>query len=67
MKTTSITLELLFLTALIACLLGGIWLTVFDLGMKPKYERAIMMALAVIGCAAVAFFIVHLVSFYPAA
>jgi len=67
MKTTSITLELLFLTALMACLLGGIWLTVFDLGMKPKYERAIMMALAAIGCAAVVFFIVHLVSFYPAA
>lgn len=67
MKATSITLELLFLTAMIACLLAGFWLTVFDSGMKPKYERAIMMALAAIGCAAVVFFIVHLISFYPAA
>jgi len=67
MKNMSIIIEVFFLTALVACLLGGMWLTIFDLGLKPKYRRAVMMALAAVGCAAVAFFIAHLISFYPTA
>ena len=65
MKNMSIIIELFFLTILVACLLGGIWLTLFDLGLKSKYRRAVMMALTAVGCAAVAFFIAHLISFYP--
>ena len=61
----SIVVEALFLTALATCLLGGIWLTILDLGLKPKYGRAVMMALTAAGCAAVSFIIVHLISFYP--
>jgi hypothetical protein len=65
-RTMFIIVEVFFLTALMTCLLGGIWLTIFDLGLKPKYRRAIMMALVAMGCLAVAFFVVHLISFYPA-
>jgi hypothetical protein len=67
MKNMSIITEVFLLTALAACLLGGMWLTIFDLGLKPKYRRAVMMALAAAGCAAAAFFIAHLISFYPTA
>jgi hypothetical protein len=67
MKNMSIIIEVLFLTAIVACLLGGMWLTIFDLGLKPKYRRAVMMVLTAMGCAAVAFFIAHLISFYPTA
>jgi hypothetical protein len=66
MKNISIIIEVFFLTALVACLLGGMWLTIFDLGLKPKYRRVVMMALTAGGCAAVVFFIAHLISFYPA-
>ena len=58
--------EVFFLTILMSCLLGGLWLTLFDLGLKPKYRRAVVMALVAMGCLAVAFFAVHLISFYPA-
>jgi hypothetical protein len=67
MRNMSIIIEVFFLTALAVCLLGGMWLTVFDLGLKPEYGRAVMMALTAGGCAAVAFFIAHLISFYPTA
>ena len=67
MKNVFIVIELFFLTALVTCLLGGLWLTLFDLGLKPKYRRALMMALTAAGCAAVAFFIAHLISFSPTA
>jgi len=67
MKNMSVIIEVFFLTALVACLLGGMWLILFDLGLNSKYRSAVMMALAVVGCAAVAFFIAHLISFYPTA
>ena len=56
MRSMSIIVEVFFLTALVTCLLGGMWLAIFDLGLKPKYGRAVMMALTAGGCAAVAFF-----------
>jgi hypothetical protein len=67
MKNMSIIIEVFVLTAIVVCLLGGMWLTLFDLGLKPKYQRAVMMVLTAVGCVAVAFFIAHLISFYPTA
>lgn len=66
MRTISIIAELIFLSALLACSLGGLWLTGFDLGTKAKYRRAIRMALVAMGGLGVAFFVGHLISFYPA-
>ncbi len=51
---------------MVACLLTGLWLAGFDLGIKAKYRRAILMALVAMGGLAVTFFVVHLISFYPA-
>lgn len=65
-RTMLIIGEVLFLTILMSCLLGGLWLTLFDLGLKLKYRRAVVMALVAVGCLVVAFFAVHLISFYPA-
>ena len=67
MRNMSIIIEVFFLTALVACLLSGIWLTIFDLGLKLKYQRALMMPLVALGFAAIVFFIAHLISFYPTA
>jgi hypothetical protein len=66
-RNMSIIIEVFFLTVLVACLLGGAWLAIFDLGLKPKYGRAVVMVLAAAGCAAVVFFIAHVISFYPTA
>jgi len=65
MRMIFITGEVVLLTALLGCLFGGMWLTLFDLGLRPKYQRAITMVLLAMGCLAVAFFVVHLISFYP--
>ena len=64
-RTMFIIVEVFFLTALLVCLLGGLWLTGFDLGTKAKYRRAILMALVAMGGLGVTFFVVHLISFYP--
>ncbi len=58
-------MQVIFLTAMVACLLGGLWLAGFDLGIKAKYRKAILMVLVAMGGLAVTFFVVHLISFYP--
>ena len=58
-------MQLIFLSTMVACLLGGLWLAGFDLGIKAKYRRAILMALVAMGGLALTFFVVHLIFFYP--
>lgn len=65
LRVIAIFIELVILVAIIYCLLAGMWLTVFDLGLGPKYKKVVTMALVVAGCIAVVFFIAHLTSFYP--
>jgi hypothetical protein len=65
LRSTDIFLEVILLTALLSCLLVGLWLTIFDLGLKLKYKRAITMALLATGSLLVIFFIAHLTAFYP--
>ncbi len=65
LRTVAIIVELIFLTAMVTCLLGGLWLAGFDLGIKAKYRRAILMTLVAMGGLGVTFFVVHLISFYP--
>ena len=45
--------------------LNGVRLTAFDLGIGPKYTKAIAMALLTVGALIIIFFIAHLTSFYP--
>ena len=65
LRVIAIAIEVLILAALMYALLTGVWLTIFDLGLGPKYKKAVAMALALVGGMAVIFFIAHLTSFYP--
>lgn len=65
LRAIAIFVEVLILAAIIYCLLTGARLTIFDLGLGPKYKKVVTMALVVAGCIVVVFFIAHLTSFYP--
>jgi hypothetical protein len=65
LRLTAISIEVILLIAVLGCLLGGVWLTVFDLGVRLKYKKAIAMVLFAVGGIIVVFFITHLIAFYP--
>jgi hypothetical protein len=65
LRALAIIVEVLILAALIYALLRGVQLTVFDLGLEPKYKKIVVLALVLAGSAAIVFFIAHLISFYP--
>ena len=66
LRAIAIFVEVAILTGLLGCFLVGVGLTVFDLGMKPKYKKAVFMALVVVGGIIVVFFISHLTAWYTA-
>lgn len=66
LRTIAIIIELVILAAIIYAMLNGARLAVLDLGIKPKYNKAITMALLAVGAIVVVFFIAHLTTFYPA-
>ena len=65
-RTIAILLEVLILAAIAYSVLNGVRLTAFDLGIGPKYSKAIAMALLAVGFIVLIFFIAHLTAFYPA-
>ncbi len=65
LRAIAIFIEVVILAAIIYALAAGVRLTVFDLGLGPKYKKVVTMALVVAGCIVVVFFIAHLTSFYP--
>ena len=65
LRAIAIFTEVAILVAIIYCLLTGVRLTIFDLGLRPKYKKVIAMALITAGAMAVVFFIAHLILFYP--
>ena len=65
-RTIAIILEVLILAAIAYSVLNGVRLTAFDLGIGPKYSKAIAMALLAVGFIVLIFFIAHLTAFYPA-
>ena len=66
LRTIAIFIEVLLLAAIAYAVLHGVKLTAFDLGIGPKYNKAITMVLLAIGVLVVVFFIAHLTTFYPA-
>ena len=66
LRTIAIFIEVVILAAIMYCLLTGVRLTIFDLGLGTKYKKVIAMVLILAGSIAVVFFIAHLTSFYPA-
>ena len=65
-RTIVIILEVLILAAIAYSVLNGVRLTAFDLGIGPKYSKAIAMSLLAVGFIILIFFIAHLTAFYPA-
>lgn len=65
LRVVAIFLEVAVLSAIIYCILNGVRLALLDFGVGPKYNKAIVMALAAAGSLLVVFFIAHLTTFYP--
>jgi hypothetical protein len=65
LRTVAIFIEVLFLAGIMLSLLLGAKLILFDLGLKPKYKKMVTIALVLVGCVALVFFISHLSTFYP--
>lgn len=64
-RAVAIVLEVLVLAGIVFCILWGVKLILAEFGIGPKYNRAILMALLVVGALLVVFFITHLTAFYP--
>mgnify|MGYP006267819299 CR=1 FL=1 len=64
-RTAAIVLEVLVLAGIVGCILWGVKLILAEFGMDSKYNRAILMALLVVGALLVVFFVTHLTAFYP--
>ena len=64
-RAIAIIIEVILLSAVIYVLLDGVRLTLFDLGVGPKYKRMVVLTFCVVGGLAVVFFIAHLTAFYP--
>ena len=65
LRVIAITIEVILLAAITHTLLTGVKLTIFDLGLRPKYNKIINVAFFIVGCLVVAFFIAHLTFLYP--
>ncbi|OGO08370.1 MAG: hypothetical protein A2Y61_04400 [Chloroflexi bacterium RBG_13_60_13] len=64
-RTAAIILEVLVLAGIVGCILWCMKLILAEFGVDSKYNRAILMALTVVGALLVIFFITHLTAFYP--
>ncbi len=65
LRTIAIIVEVLILAAITYAVLNGVRLTASDLGIGPKYGKAVILALLAVGFIVVIFFIAHLTTFYP--
>jgi len=65
LKTIAIIIEVLILAVIAYVVLNGVRLTVFDLGIKAKYNKIVTTALIAVGFILLVFFIAHLTTFYP--
>ncbi|MFC1938047.1 hypothetical protein ACFLVS_00430 [Chloroflexota bacterium] len=65
LRIIAIIIEVLILATIAYSVLNGVRLTAFDLGIGPKYSKAIAMVLLAVGFIVLIFFIAHLTAFYP--
>ncbi len=64
-RAMAIGFELILLMAFLYSFLLGFKLTLFDLGLNPKYKRFVRISLMIIGGMILSFLIAHLITFYP--
>jgi len=65
LSVIAVTIEVILLAAITYTLLNAVKLTIFDLGLRPKYNKIINVAFFIVGCLVVVFFIAHLTFLYP--
>lgn len=65
-RTIAIIVEVVILAVMAYAVLNAVRLIAFDLGIGPKYGKAIAMAFLAVGFIILVFFIAHLTAFYPA-
>lgn len=65
LRIIMIIIEVIILAAITYAFLNGARLIALDIGVKPKYDKAIVMAFCAVGAILVVFFIAHLTTFYP--
>jgi succinate dehydrogenase/fumarate reductase cytochrome b subunit len=64
-RIIAIVIEVLLLGGIAYAVFNGIRLAALDLGVKARYNRAIIVALVAVGVILLIFFIAHLTTFYP--
>ena len=64
-KLLYIFVEVLLLMAIFYCLLAGVRLILFDIGITRKYSNIITLMLLAVGAMVVVFLSSHLTAFYP--
>jgi succinate dehydrogenase/fumarate reductase cytochrome b subunit len=65
LRIVAIVIEVLILSAIAYAVFNGIRLAALDLGVKARYNRAIVVMLVAVGFILLIFFIAHLTTFYP--
>jgi hypothetical protein len=65
LRAIAIVIEVLILMGMIYCLFLAARLTILDVGFDSKYDRFLRWTLRIVGAVVSAFFIAHLVLFYP--
>jgi hypothetical protein len=65
LRIVAIIIEVLILGVITYAVLNGARLTIFDLGVRAKYNKVVSMALIAVGIILIIFFIAHLTTFYP--
>ncbi len=64
-RPIAILAELALLMGTVYALFAGVRFTLFDLGLKKKYDPFIRWVLIITSCLALVFFAAHLIAFYP--
>ncbi|MFA5317273.1 MAG: hypothetical protein WC369_07630 [Dehalococcoidales bacterium] len=65
-RTIAIIIEVAILAGIVYVVLSGVRLIAFNLGIRTKYSKALVMVFLTVGFIVVVFFIAHLTAFYPA-
>ena len=64
-RTIAIVIELIFIMGTIFAFFLGLRLALSDLGLNPKYQTFLKLALTTVWIMVMVFFVSHLILFYP--
>ena len=65
LRTIAIVIELTFIMGTIFAFFLGLRLALSDLGVSPKYQKFLRLALTTMWIMVMVFFVSHLILFYP--